>query len=144
LRSAGAKPRWNRCWKPTGWPREPQAPRNEFQRLIYATRNSLKGYARVFRDEAAFRFQTVILALAIPLALWLSRSWVEFALLVGSWAVAMALELGNTGIEAAIDRIGTERHDLAGKAKDAGSAMVMTAMLTSGLIWLAVIFDRVG
>ena len=120
----------------------PRAPRNEFQRLIYATRNSLKGYARVFRDEAAFRTQTIVLVVATPLAAWLGRSWSEFALLVGSWALVLAAELGNSAIEAAIDRIGPEEHDLAAKAKDAGSAMVMTAMLVSGLLWVAVIFDR--
>jgi len=120
----------------------PDAPKNELQRLAYATRNSLKGYARVFRDEAAFRFQTTILALAVVLGLWLARSWTEYALLVGSWALAMALELGNTGIEAAIDRIGLDHHDLAAKAKDAGSAMVMTAMLVSAGLWLAVLADR--
>ncbi|MDT8439869.1 MAG: diacylglycerol kinase [Wenzhouxiangellaceae bacterium] len=120
----------------------PDAPKNELQRLAYATRNSLAGYARVFRDEAAFRFQSVVLLLAIVLGGWLAQSWTEYALLVGSWALAMALELGNSGIEAAIDRIGPERHELAAKAKDAGSAMVMTAMLVSGAIWLAVIADR--
>ena len=122
----------------------PEAPRNEIARLAYATRNSLKGYARVFRDEAAFRFQSTVLVLAIMLGWWLARSWTEYALLVGSWALAMALELGNSGIEAVVDRVGREEHDLAGKAKDAGSAMVMTAMLVSGAIWLAVIADRAG
>lgn len=120
----------------------PEAPRNEIQRLIYATRNSLKGYARVFRDEAAFRTQTIVLVGLIPLAVWLGRSWTEFALLVGSWALVLAAELGNSAIEAVVDRVGREEHDLAGKAKDAGSAMVMTAMLIAGLVWLAVIFDR--
>jgi diacylglycerol kinase (ATP) len=122
----------------------PQAPRNEIQRLIYATRNSLKGYARVFRDEAAFRTQTIVLVALIPLAIWLGRSWTEFALLVGSWTLVLAAELGNSAIEAVVDRVGREEHDLAGKAKDAGSAMVMTAMLIAGLVWLAVIFDRAG
>lgn len=122
----------------------PRAPRNEIQRLIYATRNSLKGYARVFRDEAAFRTQTVVLVALIPLAVWLGRSWTEFALLVGSWTLVLAAELGNSAIEAVVDRVGREEHDLAGKAKDAGSAMVMTAMLIAGLVWLAVIFDRAG
>ncbi len=122
----------------------PQAPSNEIQRLIYATRNSLKGYARVFRDEAAFRTQTIVLVALIPLAVWLGRSWTEFALLVGSWALVLAAELGNSAIEAVVDRVGREEHDLAGKAKDAGSAMVMTAMLIAGLMWLGVIFDRFG
>ena len=122
----------------------PEAPRNEIARLAYATRNSLKGYSRVFRDEAAFRFQCGVLVLAIVLGWWLARTWTEYALLVGSWALAMALELGNSGIEAVVDRVGREAHDLAGKAKDAGSAMVMTAMLVSCAIWLAVIADRAG
>jgi len=122
----------------------PHAPRNEFARLAYATRNSLKGYARVFQDEAAFRTQTIALVAFIPLAGWLGRTWIEFALLVGSWAFVLAAELGNSAIEAVIDRVGREEHDLAGKAKDAASAMVMTAMLIAGLVWLAVILDRFG
>ncbi|GAB4175298.1 MAG: diacylglycerol kinase [Wenzhouxiangellaceae bacterium] len=120
----------------------PDAPRNELKRLAYATRNSLKGYRRVFRDEAAFRFQCLVLALAIVLAALLARSWTEYALLVGSWALAMALELGNSAIEAVVDRSGREYHDLAAKAKDAGSAMVMTAMLVSAGLWLAALADR--
>jgi len=121
-----------------------RAPRNEIQRLIYATRNSLKGYVRVFRDEAAFRTQITVLVAVIPLAVWLGQSWTEFALLVGSWTLVLAAELGNSAIEAVVDRVGREEHDLAGKAKDAGSAMVMTAMLIAGLMWLGVIFDRFG
>jgi len=121
-----------------------RAPRNEIQRLIYATRNSLKGYVRVFRDEAAFRTQMTVLVAVIPLAVWLGQSWTEFALLVGSWTLVLAAELGNSAIEAVVDRVGREEHDLAGKAKDAGSAMVMTAMLIAGLMWLGVIFDRFG
>ena len=122
----------------------PRAPTNEFHRLIYATRNSLKGYARVFRDEAAFRSQTIVLIVVSPLAWWLAQNWFQFAALMASWGLVLAAELGNSAVEAAIDRIGPEEHDLAAKAKDAGSAMVMTAMLISALIWLAVIADRAG
>lgn len=120
----------------------PDAPRNEIARLAYATRNSLRGYTRVFRDEAAFRFQVVVLVVLLPLAWWLARSWLEFALLIAAWLLVLAAELGNSGIEAAIDRIGPEEHDLAAKAKDAGSAMVMTAMIIAGAVWLALIADR--
>jgi len=121
-----------------------EAPRNEFERLGYATRNSLKGYRRVWRDEAAFRFQVVVLVAIAPPAWWLAGDWTGFVLLVGSWALVLAAELGNSGIEAAVDRIGREEHDLAAKAKDAGSAMVMTAMLIAGGVWLAVLADRFG
>ncbi|MDT8449533.1 MAG: diacylglycerol kinase [Wenzhouxiangellaceae bacterium] len=120
----------------------PDAPRNEFARLAYATRNSLRGYTRVFRDEAAFRFQVVALIVLLTPAWWLARSWLEFVLLVAAWTLVLAAELGNSAIEAAIDRIGPEEHDLAAKAKDAGSAMVMTAMIIAGAVWLAVIADR--
>ena len=119
-----------------------QTPTNELARLAYATRNSLKGYARVFRDEQAFRMQIAVLIVIVPLAAWLAETWFVFALLVGSWALVLAAELGNSAIEAAIDRIGPEHHDLAGKAKDAGSAMVMTAMLIAGMLWLAALADR--
>jgi diacylglycerol kinase (ATP) len=121
-----------------------QAPRNEFARLAYATRNSLKGYARVWRDEGAFRFQLVVLAAAVPVAYAIARDWLEFALLVGSWLLVLAAELGNTAVEAAVDRSGREEHDLAAKAKDTGSAMVMTAMIIAGGIWLALIADRLA
>lgn len=122
---------------------KPHTPKNEFQRLIQATINSLKGYKRVWRDEAAFRFQLVVLLIILPPAWMLATSWIMFSILVGSWALVLVAELGNSAIEAAIDRIGPEEHDLAAKAKDAGSAMVLTMMLISGGIWLAVIADRV-
>lgn len=122
----------------------PKTPRNEIARLAYATRNSLKGYARVFRDEAAFRMQFAVLIVAVPAALWLAQNWFQFAVLVASWALVLVAELGNSSIEAAVDRIGHEQHDLAGKAKDAGSAMVMTAMLIAALVWVAVIADRLA
>jgi len=121
---------------------KPHTPKNELQRLAYATRNSLKGYRRVWQDEAAFRFQTVVLIVATPIAFWLANSWLQFGLLLGFWIAAMAAELGNSAIEATVDRIGPEIHDLSGKAKDAASAMVMTLMSLAGMIWLFVILDR--
>ncbi|MEX0915603.1 MAG: diacylglycerol kinase, partial [Wenzhouxiangellaceae bacterium] len=80
----------------------PEGPRNEIARLVYATRNSLKGYARVFRDEPAFRFQVAILIVVVPVALTLARTWLEFSVLVASWVLVLAAELGNSAIEAAI------------------------------------------
>ena len=122
---------------------KPHTPKNELQRLIQATINSLKGYRRVWRDEAAFRFQVVVLLVMLPLAWIIANSWLVYVVLVGSWAMVLVAELGNSAIEAAIDRIGPEQHDLAAKAKDAGSAMVLTSMLISGGIWLAVVADLV-
>lgn len=121
---------------------KPRTPTNEFKRLVYATRNSLKGYRRVWRDEAAFRAQVLGLVVLIPLALWLAQSWGQFIALIGCWVLVLAAELGNSAIEAAVDRIGEEVHDLSGKAKDAGSAMVMTLMLLTAAVWLAALADR--
>jgi diacylglycerol kinase (ATP) len=123
---------------------KPHTPNNEIERLVQATVNSIKGYRRVWRDEAAFRFQLVVLAASLPLAWFLASTWTLYALLVGSWSLVLVAELGNSAIEAAIDRIGPEEHELSAKAKDAGSAMVLTMMLISGGVWFAVLADRLG
>jgi hypothetical protein len=75
----------------------------------------------------------------LPLAFWIGRGWVEVALLAGSVLLVMIVELLNTGIEAAIDRIGPEWHDLSKRAKDMGSAAVLLALLLAGGIWTAAI-----
>lgn len=121
---------------------KPHTPKNEVQRLIRATINSMNGYRRVWCDEAAFRFQIVVLIVILPLAWLIATSWTIFALLVGSWSIVLVAELGNSAIEAVVDRIGPEQHDLAAKAKDAGSAMVLTSMTISAGTWIAVIADR--
>jgi diacylglycerol kinase (ATP) len=125
-------------------PHKPGKPDNEFRRWLFATKNSMQGYRAVFRDEAAFRAQLVVLVILIPLAIWLAESYTEFALLIGVWILVLAGELVNSAIEASIDRIGPEIHKLSGKAKDAGSALVLTLMLLAGFVWLMVLLDRLG
>ncbi|MCA1778907.1 MAG: diacylglycerol kinase [Xanthomonadaceae bacterium] len=122
----------------------PRAPRSEWARIVYATHNSLKGYRRVWLDEAAFRTQVVGLIALLPLAAWLAQSWFRFGLLIAAWLLVLVAELGNSAIEAALDRIGREHHELTAKAKDAGSAMVMTAMIIAGLVWLMAIIEGFG
>lgn len=78
----------------------------------------------------------------VPAACWLGTSWVEIALLAGSVIMVMIVELLNTGIETAIDRIGPEWHDLSKRAKDMGSAAVLLALVLCGGIWTAAIFQR--
>ena len=78
----------------------------------------------------------------VPLAFWLGRSWVEVALLAGSVVLLMVVELLNTGIEAAIDRIGPEWHALSKRAKDMGSAAVLLTLLLCLGIWGAALFER--
>ncbi|MCM2252145.1 MAG: diacylglycerol kinase, partial [Ramlibacter sp.] len=80
----------------------------------------------------------------IPLGLWLGRTWVEAALLTGSVLLVMIVELLNTAVESAIDRIGPEHHELSGRAKDMGSAAVFLSLLLCAGIWLAALSQRLG
>lgn len=120
----------------------PHTPKNELARWAFATRNSIQGFRAVWRDEAAFRSEVVILVLLLVPAWWLAESFTQFALLIGVWVLVLAGELVNSAIEASIDRIGPEFHRLSGKAKDAGSALVLTLMTLAGFVWLMVALDR--
>jgi diacylglycerol kinase (ATP) len=123
-------------------PHKPGKPDNEIKRWWFATRNSMAGYRAVFRDEAAFRAQLAVLVVLVPLGWWLADSWTQFGLLIGIWVLVLAGELVNSAIEATVDRIGPEINPLAGKAKDAGSALVLTLMLLAAFVWLMVLADR--
>ena len=111
------------------------------QRLANATRNSLRGLARAWRSEAALRYEIYVLSLAIPAGIVLGRNGVERALLVGSALLVVVVEILNTAIEAVVDRIGVERHDLSGLAKDLGSAGVFCSIVLATMVWALVIFD---
>jgi diacylglycerol kinase (ATP) len=89
--------------------------------------------------ETAFRQEAMAAVVLLPTAFWLGQGWVETALLAGSVLLVMIVELLNTGIESAIDRIGPEWHDLSKRAKDMGSAAVLLSLLLCGGIWLAAI-----
>lgn len=110
-------------------------------RLGPALRHSLAGLRAGF-DEPAFRQEVGCAVVLIPLAFWVGRSWVETAVLVGVVVGVLAAELLNSGIEAAIDRIGPEWHPLSGRAKDLGSAAVLLSLLLAGGVWLAALYHR--
>ena len=109
------------------------------RRLIKATGYSFNGLAAAFRHETAFRQEVALSLLLIPLALWLGEGGVEQALLIMSWLLVLMFELVNSGIEAVVDRIGTERHELSGRAKDVGSAAVLIALVNAAVVWLLVL-----
>jgi diacylglycerol kinase (ATP) len=111
-------------------------------RLLRAFGSSGKGFAGAFREEAAFRQELMFACMALPLALWLGRSGVERALLAGPVLLILIVELLNSAIEATVDRIGMERHVLAGLAKDIGSAAVMLSFILLGVVWLLVLTAR--
>jgi diacylglycerol kinase (ATP) len=108
-------------------------------RLLWATRYSLGGLWIAWRQEQAFREEVVVLLLVVPAGLWLGKSGAERALLIGSWVLVLLVELVNSAIESVIDRIGLERHELAGKAKDLGSASVFCAIVLAIAVWALVL-----
>ncbi len=111
-------------------------------RLVKAFGNSYKGFAGAFREEAAFRQELALAALVIPLGLWLGRNGVERALLTAPVLLVLIVELLNSAIEATVDRIGLERHQLSGLAKDIGSAAVFLSLFLLVAVWLLVLSDR--
>ena len=110
--------------------------------LLRAFVSSGRGFAGCFREEEAFRQELFFALVALPLALWLGRSGIERALLAAPVLLILIVELLNSAIEATVDRIGLERHALAGLAKDVGSAAVMLSFILLGLVWVLVLMHR--
>jgi diacylglycerol kinase (ATP) len=119
----------------------PQKQRTGLDRLRHAMGYSFEGL-RAGWHEAAFRQEVLLAIVLLPLAFWLGRSWVEVALLAGTVLLVMIVELLNTGIETAIDRIGPEWHDLSKRAKDMGSAAVLLSLLLCAGVWIAAVAQR--
>lgn len=110
------------------------------RRLLLAFVNSWKGFKGALRFEAAFRQEVALAVILLPLGLWLGKSGVEKALLLGSVVLVLIVELLNTGIETVVDRIGLERHELSGLAKDVGSTAVLLSFGLLGIVWGFVLF----
>ena len=121
--------------------KSPHRLRTGLHRLWHATRYSLDGL-RAGWGEAAFRQEASAALVLLPLSVWLGRGWTEVALLAGSVVLLMVVELLNSGIEAAIDRIGPEWHALSKRAKDMGSAAVLLSLLLCVGIWASAIYQR--
>jgi diacylglycerol kinase (ATP) len=111
-------------------------------RMLRAFGSSAKGLVGAFREEQAFRQELLFACIALPLGLWLGHSGVERALLVAPVLLILIVELLNSAIEATVDRIGLERHALAGLAKDIGSAAVLLSIILLGVVWLLVLAGR--
>jgi diacylglycerol kinase (ATP) len=122
-------------------PVNPQKSRTGLNRMVHALGYSFEGL-RAGWKETAFRQEVIAAVVLLPLAFWLGRDWVQVALLAGSVVLLMIVELLNTGIETAIDRIGPEWHDLSKRAKDMGSAAVLLALLLCAGVWAAALWHR--
>lgn len=111
-----------------------------FQRVVRAANYSMKGLKSAYLYEAAFRQEVWLSVFLIPMGFYFGDSTVEKVLLVGSVLLVLVAELLNSAVEAVVDRIGSEYHELSGRAKDVGSAAVFMAMMIFALTWIALLF----
>ena len=114
------------------------------RRIIRATLNSVAGLRAAWRNEAAFRQECVLAVILTPAAFWVGDSAVELVLLIGSVMFVLIVELLNSAIEATVDRVGTERHELSGRAKDLASAAVLLSLLLAAVTWGLILWSSLG
>lgn len=120
----------------------PHKGRTGIDRLLRATGYSFQGLVQATRTESAFRQELALTLVLLPAAFWLGRTWIEVALLAGSVVLLLIVELLNSAVEAAIDRVSYELHDLSKRAKDYGSAAVLLALLLTTGVWCAALYQR--
>ena len=108
--------------------------------LIKSTGYSLKGLKSAVKYETAFRHELFLGILLVPLAFWLAEGKIELILMIGSYLLVLMVELLNSAIESIVDRVGTEYHELSGRAKDQGSAAVFVALVNCALVWAIILF----
>lgn len=118
-----------------------QKSRRGLNRVLHATGYSLSGL-RMAMHETAFRQEAILAALLCPIAPWLASNVVEFLLLLFSIVLVLVVELLNTAVESAIDRIGPQYHELSKRAKDLGSAAVLLSLLLCVTTWGAIAVSR--
>ncbi len=109
------------------------------KRFVNAILFSIAGFKAAWKHEEAFRQEVVVFIVSIPLAIGLGNSNVEKVLLIASVVLVMVVELLNSAIETVVDRVGVEYHELAGRAKDIGSAAVMLSIVLSVATWLSIL-----
>lgn len=112
------------------------------RRLINAFGYSRDGFAAAWTHEAAFREELLLAAIAIPLGLWLGQNGIERALLVGTILIVLIVELLNSAVEAVVDRVSAERHELSKRAKDIGSAAVLVTLMLAGAVWALILIPH--
>jgi len=109
-------------------------------RIIAAGGYSWQGLTAAFQHEAAFRQELFLSVILLPLAIWLGETGLESALMIACLFIVLIAEILNSAIEAIVDRFGPEQHELAGRAKDMGSAAVFLALVNVAVVWLLILF----
>lgn len=110
-------------------------------RIINAAGYSWSGFKAAFNHEAAFRQELALCVVLAPLGYWLGQTGVQRAMLIGSLLLVLIVELLNSAVEAVVDRVGSDHHELAGRAKDIGSAAVFVSLLSVAVIWTLVLLN---
>lgn len=121
---------------------DPRTRRTGIDRIVRAAGNSLAGLRLAYAGEAAFRQETWLALVMIPAAFFVGRDLIEVALLAGSVLLVLIVELLNSAIEAVVDRVSLDWHDLSKRAKDIASAAVMLSLLGCAALWAAVCVQR--
>ena len=109
-------------------------------RLFNALGYSRDGLAAAWKHEAAFREEVLLLLVAVPLALYFGQDGMARALLIGSLLLVLIVEILNSGLEAIVDKASPEKHELAQRAKDMGSAAVLLALINAAVVWACVLW----
>jgi diacylglycerol kinase (ATP) len=109
------------------------------KRLMNACVFSVAGFKATWIHEEAFRQEVLLFVITTPLAIWLGETAIEKLLLIGSIVLVMLVELLNSAVETIVDRVGLERHELSGRAKDIGSAAVMLSLAWAAITWTLIL-----
>ena len=111
------------------------------RRIINAFGYSMKGLRAAFKHEKAFRQETALLVVLLPITILLGQTIVDYSILIGSLLLVIIVELLNSAVEAVVDRVGDEHHELAGRAKDIGSAAVFVSLVNVVVIWSMYVYQ---
>ena len=115
---------------------------NIFRHIKNALIYSWDGLKAAWDNEMAFRTEAIVIALLMPIGIWIGQTAVQWALLIGSAMLVLITELLNSAVENVVDRIGTEHHILSKQAKDLGSAAAGVSMLTAAIVWGLIAYER--
>ena len=115
---------------------------NIFRHIQNAVIYSWAGFKAAWDNEMAFRTETIVIALMMPIGIWIGETAVQWALLIGSSLLVLITELLNSAVEKVVDRIGTEHHILSKQAKDLGSAAAAVSMLAALMVWGLIAYER--
>ena len=115
---------------------------NIFRHIQNAVIYSWAGFKAAWDNEMAFRTETIVIALMMPIGIWIGETAVQWALLIGSSLLVLITELLNSAVEKVVDRIGTEHHILSKQAKDLGSAAAAVSMLAAVMVWGLIAYEK--